>query len=206
MSIQAAHLIHGQASASPENLRDEAVYTFTGALNGAGREFSFNLFGLAQGAEDAGAILRAAAQQLLREIYLPLLPWDATNRPDALDALAAVLTAPQKTLTGMALAVIVDHRAYMGWQGDGRVYVLADMSIEQFDFEGAEPVASQVVSPGMSLLLCTGGLWRNLSDHDILRAVEQTQSIQSACDQLVKQALLHDGDSRPFVVLIHRPA
>lgn len=207
MSIQAAHFILGQASAASGDAPiDEAVYTFTGALNGAGREFSFGLFGVAQGSEDAGPVMRATARHLLREIYLPLLPWDATDRPNTLDTLATLMQTRQATLTGMAMAVVLDNRVYMGWQGDGRAYLLTEDDARHFADADAEPVASQVLSPGTSLLLCTGGLWQNVADDQILHTVQQASSIQEACDRLVDQATSRNGASRPLVLMIHHLA
>ncbi|GAB4451883.1 MAG: hypothetical protein Kow00120_22140 [Anaerolineae bacterium] len=209
MSVQAAHFVFGEASGSPGGgeAGDEAVYTFTGALSGAGREFNFSLFGLVQGSGEASAGMRATARQLLHDIYLPLLPWDATERPNALDSIATVVNAQHESLTSMALAIVVDSRAYLGWHGDGRVCVITEEGVAHFDYgnESPEPVASCVLSPGAYLLLCSGGLWQNLSDDDVMRIVTRAAGVQAACDELVNQALHHDEASRPLVVLVHRP-
>jgi hypothetical protein len=207
MSRQAAHIIHGQASApSPGGARgDEAIYSFTGALNGASKVLDFGLFALAQGSEEAGPSLRAAARRLLRAIYLPLLPWKSTDRPNALDAIAGVVEPDQETLPAMAVAVILNKRAYLGWRGDARAYLLTAESIEYLVAENAEPVTAQAMPDGAHLLLCTADLWQAVPAEEMLQVVQQAPTVQAACNQLVGLTTRQDGASRPLVILVYRP-
>ena len=206
-----AYLVHGHASAPTGTTSEEdagvgeATYSFTGTMNGAGRALCYGVFGLAQGTGDVGSALRVATEHLLRDTYLPLLPWDATERPNTLDVIASVVNLSQEALTGLAIAVILDQRAYIGWHGEGRAYLLTDETIEHLAAGSTEVVASHTLTPGASILLCSSGLWRNLPDAEIHEVVTQAGSVQEACSELVNRASWHDSPDRPLVLIVRYP-
>jgi serine/threonine protein phosphatase PrpC len=57
------------------------------------------------------------------------------------------------------------------------------------------------LAQGSYLLVCTDGLWNDVSDHEMLEVVENAASCQEACNQLVELANKRGGDDNITVVL-----
>ncbi|HEX6252201.1 MAG TPA: PP2C family serine/threonine-protein phosphatase [Gemmatimonadaceae bacterium] len=66
-----------------------------------------------------------------------------------------------------------------------------------------EPVVGLIdLSPGDSLLLCTDGLTKHVSDDDIGGALAQAESAEATCRQLVRDALAGGGSDNVTVVVV----
>ncbi|MBN1287100.1 MAG: hypothetical protein JXB47_16995 [Anaerolineae bacterium] len=212
MSTEIKSLIHAQVGKTRTGATqgDEAVYTFTGGLRGAGLEFEFSLFGLARGEPGRGAeadgFLREAARHLLREIYLPLLPWETVDRPNPHDTLSTVMKFDTTHIEAAIFAVIVDQYVHLAWHGGAQAYHLASASgVEPIVSEDETGITSLTLSGGEYLLLCATGVCQEIATDDVYQAVYQASSLFDACDRLAAITKKPDEDVVPPAILVHRP-
>lgn len=191
-------------------LNNEAVYTFTGGLRGAGLEFEFNLFGLAQSEPDYGSkadnLLREAARHLLSEIYLPLLPWDAIDRPNPQEALSTVIGFDKEHIEATIFATFVDQYVYLAWHGKAQAYHLSEEDgIEPVVSEDETGITSLTIEAGEYILLCASGICPKLSTDRMHQIIYQAPNLFDACNQLAGLAEEIDEVEHPVALLIHRP-
>ncbi len=211
MSNQAANLNHAQAgilgAESPVN--NQSIYTFTSGLHGTGLVFTFGLFALAQsrtGAkQDVDAALRDTARRLLREVYLPMLPWESTERPNPLDELTDAMAIDLKEIGAAVVAVVIGQYIYLGWHGDGRAFLLTDKGVEPFVSEDNTQITSHQIAKGNHLLLCASSACPELSLDEAHQIISQAPTLQAACDELVGMMPAQEDERTPLVLLVHYP-
>jgi serine/threonine protein phosphatase PrpC len=61
------------------------------------------------------------------------------------------------------------------------------------------------LAPNARMLLCSDGLWNQVSDADILEAVNESDSPQDACARLIALANEHGGPDNISVIVLHLP-
>ena len=66
------------------------------------------------------------------------------------------------------------------------------------------PRANQFPQPGY-LLICSDGLWGVVSDTDIFRIIQRSETVQEACRQLVEAANNEGGPDNISVILVKLP-
>jgi hypothetical protein len=206
MSDQVAHLIHAQID--PERYAgDAAIYTFSGGLRGAGLEFTFSLFAAIQGTGDgdADALLRESAHHLLREVYIPLLPWQSTERPNPLDALSTIMAFEQPNIGAVTIALVFGSHVYLSWKGDGHAYLITGEGIEPLVSEDETSIASTTIAPSNYLLLCASDTYNKIPSEQVLEILRSASNIQAACDQLTDLAADTNNGEPPLLILVHRP-
>ncbi len=210
MSNQAAHLTHAQTDfpRMGDTSSNKAFYTFTGGLHGAGIKFTFSIFALAQGKGDSSVdvdtLLRDVARRLLRDIYLPMIPWQATDRPNPFDALTDVMAFDMEAIKAAVIAVIINNHIYFGWQGESRVYLLSADTVEPLVSEDGTSIAAHTISEGQTLLLCGSSACQDIPTKKMLQILEAAPSLQTACDQLVETAAQHNAGDPPPILMIRR--
>ncbi|MGF1503614.1 MAG: PP2C family protein-serine/threonine phosphatase [Anaerolineae bacterium] len=65
--------------------------------------------------------------------------------------------------------------------------------------------ATRRLPPASSLVICSDGLWGQITENDILTALKESSSPQEACDRLVELANANGGPDNITVVVIEMP-